>query len=367
MVAAIPQTLVDKYGHWTGRIPNDVLAALTVEQLAGRLERAQDRWNAALGPDGDGNVLKATSDAEEILAAPVEGATPKGKPTSALKAAGITGDDMQTHGRWVSRIPDEVLVKMDRPAVLRRAELAAAEYARTGSMGESDRILKAEAHVVPSAPMTDMQAAAYRRGVREDLARQYGRWIGEVPDEVLGKLDAAELVDRCEYAQGLMERGQAYPHPGMIHGFLDKAQQALRALPRAEVEAEAARLDKAAMLTDDRRLAAGYMDQARKLRDDNPAAPAAHRPGWLGKALRGSDSEVLNKAEVLALGSGVESLAAALRAEVQAALDASPRTQALRAKERALERQLGLLKSQIADMQKTESPVLTKVDRSRRP
>ncbi|MER7182919.1 hypothetical protein ABT404_26195 [Streptomyces hyaluromycini] len=51
---------------------------------------------------------------------------------------------------------------------------------------------------------------------------------------------------------------------------------------------------------------------------------------------------------------------------MQAAIDASPRAQALRAQERSLERQTGLLKSRIAELQKTESPVLTKVDRSRK-
>lgn len=366
MVASIPQTLVDKYGHWTGRIPHDVLSDLTVEQLAGRLERAQARWNAALAPDGDGDILTATSDAEEILAAPVAGVKPKGKETSALKAAGLTGADMDQHGRWLSRIPDDVLEKMDRPSVLRRVQVAAAEYSRTGSVTDADRILKADAHIVASAPMTQVQAAAFHRGVREDLAREYGRWIGDVPDEVLAKLDAAELVDRCEYAQGLMERGKANQQPGLIYGYLDRAQQVMRSLPRAEVEAEAKRLEKAAMLLDDRRLAQGYMERARQLREANPQAPAVQRPGWMGKALRGSDSEVLHKAEVLALGGGIKALKAALQAEVQAALDADPKMQALRARERSLEQQIGLLKSQIAELQKVDAPVMTKVDRSRK-
>ncbi|MER7182918.1 hypothetical protein ABT404_26190 [Streptomyces hyaluromycini] len=196
---------------------------------------------------------------------------------------------------------DDVLVKMDRPAVLRRVQVADAEYSRTGSIADADRILKSDAHVAASAPMTQVQAAAFHRGVREDLARELGRWIGDVPDEVLAKLDAAELVDRCEYAQGLMERGRANPQPGMIYGYLDRAQKVMRSLPRAEVEAEATRLEKAAMLLDDRRLAQGYQDRARQLREGNPQAPAVERRGWVGKALRGSDSEVLYKAEVLAL------------------------------------------------------------------
>lgn len=301
MVAAIPQNLADKYGHWTGRIPGDVLSALTVEQLAGRLQRAQGRLDAAMATTGDGDIPAATADAEEILAAPVAGATPNGAQTSALKTVGITGADMGQHGSWISRVPDDLLLKMDRPAVLRRAELAAVEYGRTGSLAAADRILKAEAHVVPSAPMTATAQAAYRRGVREDLAREYGRWIADVPDEVLVKLDAAELVDRCEHAKGLTKRGGADPMPGMIHGYLDRARQVLTALPRAEVEAEAARLSKAAMISDDRRLAQGYMERVTQLRESNPQPPAVARPTWLGKALRAAEPtttpRVLHKAQ----------------------------------------------------------------------
>ncbi|MER6126087.1 hypothetical protein ABT173_26385 [Streptomyces sp. NPDC001795] len=68
---------------------------------------------------------------------------------------------------------------------------------------------------------------------------------------------------------------------------------------------------------------------------------------------------------MLSLG-GVEALAAALEAEVQAAIDASPRMQVLRARERALERQIGLLKSQIGELQKVDGHVLPKADRSRK-
>ncbi|WP_328746399.1 hypothetical protein OHT57_12690 [Streptomyces sp. NBC_00285] len=289
MVAAVPQNLADKYGHWTGRIPGDVLSALTVEQLAGRLQRAQGRLDTAMAPTGDGDIPAATAEAEEILAAPVSGAMPNGPQTSALKTVGITGADMDQHGSWISRVPDDLLLKMDRPAVLRRAELAVTEYGRTGSLAAADRILKADAHVVPSVPMTAAAQAAYRRGVREDLARDYGRWIADVPDEVLVKLDAAELVDRCEHVKGLTKRGAEDPMPGAIHGYLDRARQVLTALPRGEVEAEAARLNKAAMLSDDRRLAQGYMERVAQLREANPQPPAVARPAWLGKAVRGPE------------------------------------------------------------------------------
>ncbi|MFE7856025.1 hypothetical protein [Streptomyces sp. NPDC057403] len=301
MVAAIPQTLADKYGHWTGRVPLDVLSELTVEQLAGRLQRAQTRWDQAMAPDGDGDILAATADAEAILAAPVAGAKPKSETKSALKAVGLTGGDMAKHGEWLSRIPDNVLVKMDRPAVLKRAEIAAAEYQRTGSLVAADQILKADAHVVATAPMTAAAQAAYRRGVREDLAREYGAWIDRIPDAVLAKLDAAEVVERCEEARGLEARGAADPHPGMIWGYQQRATDVLKAMPRAELDAEVTHLEKAALVSDDRGLALGYQERARQLREANPQPQAMARPGWLGKALRAPEPQptanVLHKAD----------------------------------------------------------------------
>ncbi|MFD9651736.1 hypothetical protein [Streptomyces mirabilis] len=299
MVAAVPQQMAEKYGQWTDKIPADVLADLTEAQVHGRLRKAQARWETAAGKGGDGDLTKALTEAGEILAAPAPGA--KAKTPSVLKSVGVTGADMDKHGRWVSRIPDEVLLKMDRPSIVKRAEVAAAEYGRTGSVVDADRVLMAAAHVVASAPMTKTAQAAYRRGVREDLAREYGQWIGEVPDEVLAKLDAAELVDRCEYAKGLEARGKADPVPGMIHGYYDRARMVLKSLPQAEVEAEAARLEKSAMLVDEPQLSRGYAERARRLRADNPQAPAVQRPGWLGKAVQAPElaavPRVLHKAQ----------------------------------------------------------------------
>lgn len=299
MVAAVPQQMAEKYGQWADKIPADVLADLTEAQVHGRLRKAQARWETAAGEGGDGNLTKALTEAGEILAAPAPGA--KAKTPSALKSVGVTGEDMARLGPWVSRIPDDVLLKMDRPSVVERAEVAAAEYARTADMAAADRILSAPAHVVASAPMTKAARAASVRGVREDLAREYGEWIAKVPDEVLVKLDAAELVDRCEYARGLEARGKADPTPGMIHGYYDRARMVLKSLPRAEVEAEAARLEKSARIADEPQLARGYADRARHLRDDNPQAPAVARPAWLGKAVQPPEPvavpRVLHKAQ----------------------------------------------------------------------
>lgn len=341
MVAAVPQQMAEKYGQWADKIPADVLADLTEAQVHGRLRKAQARWEAAVGEGGDGDLPKAMTEAGEILAAPAPGATAKGKTPLVLKAVGVTGEDMERSGRWVSRIPEDVLVKMDRASVLKRAEVAGAEYARTGDVAAADRVLSAPAYVVASAPMTKAAQVAYRRGVREDLAREYGQWIGEVPDEVLAKLDAAELVDRCEYARGLEARGKADPTPGMIHGYYDRARMVLKSLPRAEVEAEAARLEKSAMLVDEPQLSHGYAERARRLRADNPQAPAVQRPGWLGKAMQAPEPVVvprvlhkaqgaaktpkpvqrppakrrrgsLSKADAARIGAGLEALEAAL-------------------------------------------------------
>ncbi|MFF4823137.1 hypothetical protein ACFY20_08880 [Streptomyces sp. NPDC001312] len=300
MVAAVPQHLAQRYGQWADKIPATVLADLTEDQVAGRLRRAQACWEAAALDGGQDVLTKALTDAGTILAAPAPGAK-EGKRTSALKDAGLTGADMERHGRWLSRIPDGVLTKMDRPAALTRAELAASEFARTGSVDAADRVLSAPAHVVLAEPMTKAAQAATVRGVREDLARAYGEWIAKVPDEVLSKLDATELVDRCEHAKVLEARGKASPVQGAIHGYLDRARQVLGALPRAEVEAEAVRLEKAALGADEPQLVRGYMDRVRELRDANPQAPAVERPTWLGKAVRAPEPRtvpgVLHKAD----------------------------------------------------------------------
>ncbi|MFJ2737673.1 hypothetical protein [Streptomyces sp. NPDC087317] len=300
MVAAVPQHLAQRYGQWADKIPATVLTDLTEDQLAGRLRRAQACWEAAALDGGQDVLTKALTDAGTILAAPVPGAK-KGKRSSALKDAGLTGADMERHGRWLSRIPDDVLTKMDRPAALKRAELAASEFARTHSVDAADRVLSAPAHVVMAEPMTKAAHAATVRGVREDLARAYGEWIAKVPDAVLSKLDAAELVDRCEHARGLEARGKANPYPGAIHGYMDQARQVLGALPRAVVEAEVALLEKAALVAEDPRLARGHMDRVRELREANPQAPVVERPAWLGKAVRASEPKtvpgVLHKAD----------------------------------------------------------------------
>lgn len=144
---------------------------------------------------------------------------------------------------------------------------------------------QAEAEVAASHP-------AVQRRVRGEFGHeQHRRAVG------LGVVRPAPGMELpcCQVAGEAPPRRRPDSPGGGPGARLDKAQQVMRALPRAEVEKESRRLEKAAMLTDDRNLARGYMDRARQLREENPQAPAVQRPRWVGKALRGSESEVLYK------------------------------------------------------------------------
>jgi hypothetical protein len=95
------------------------------------------------------------------------------------------------------------------------------------------------------------------------------------------------------------------------------------------------------MLVDEPQLARRYGERARRLREDNPQAPAVERPAWLGKAVRAPEPAVaprvlhktqgvasppnpvqkppvkrrrgsLSKADAARIGAGLEALEAAL-------------------------------------------------------
>jgi hypothetical protein len=108
--------MAKEYGQWAEKIHADVLAGLTSDQLYRRLRKVQAHWEKAAGQGGTDVLAKALIEAGEILTAPAP--TPAGTAPSVLKTIGITGADMDQHGRWISRIPDETLSKMDRPSVV---------------------------------------------------------------------------------------------------------------------------------------------------------------------------------------------------------------------------------------------------------
>lgn len=282
MVVAVPKQLADKYPEWAGKIPRPVLKSLTVDEVGGRLRRAQARWDQAAGEGGDRDYRAALADAQTILAAPAASASAAPR-RSALKAAGITSEVMEQHGKWISKIPDDVLFKLDSTRAVERAERAEA-LARQGREVDTPAVLAADPAVRFGEQLDKSASVAVARGVREDLARAYGRWIAHVPDDLLGRLDAAELADRCEYAQKLDDRIAGAPDSTTAQGYAELARQHLGSMPRAELEAEVDRLRTAALKSDAPTLTSGYLQKAAQLQHDNPQAPQVPRAHLTGKA-----------------------------------------------------------------------------------
>lgn len=94
-----------------------------------------------------------------------------------------------------------------------------------------------------------------------------------IPDEVRSALSPAELLARCEHAAELTKTAFAVSDRTLTYGYLERADQVLKAMTRAQLAAELDTLNKAAAAAPTTALASSYAAARSALVRDNPQPP----------------------------------------------------------------------------------------------
>ncbi len=136
--------------------------------------------------------------------------------------------------------------------------------------------------------------------ITPDLRAKYPRIVDYFDADVLGKLDQAEVLDRCDAAQELYAKAFGPGVSGnLTWGFIDRAKAICKAAPRDETERLAQVWVAKAMAAHTNVHAAGCLEKAEQIRRENPQAPSKHRPGVKTSAeLEAEQNMVLLKADV---------------------------------------------------------------------
>jgi hypothetical protein len=131
-----------------------------------------------------------------------------------------------------------------------------------------------------------------------EMRRVYGDKVKWVPEALLPRLDQDEILDRLDDATALMKKFEQAPGD-LALGYFDRAKQVCSAAPRGEVEQEASAWITKAEQAFTPQHSAGCREQARAIRDANPAA--TRRPRTASpEQMRHSEALALLKADIAA-------------------------------------------------------------------
>lgn len=133
-----------------------------------------------------------------------------------------------------------------------------------------------------------------------EMRQKYHRTVGWIPADLVPHLDQDEILDRLDDAEALWTKFEKAPQD-VAPGYLERARQICRGLPRDQVEAEAARWLAKAEQAYTPQHAAGCREQARLIRQDNPTATRRQRPRTTAPSpeqQRHADAVALLKADV---------------------------------------------------------------------
>ncbi|MFH9225943.1 hypothetical protein [Streptomyces lydicus] len=179
-----------------------------------------------------------------------------------------------------------------------------------------------------------------------EMRRIYGRDADLIPADVLARIGRDEILDRLDEAQALRAKVKTAPSD-LAYGYVERAQQILKAAPRDEVEEAAGHWLQKAQDAYTPTHSAECRRQAALLRTANPAATRRRRE---------PSREEKRHAEALA----------AFKADVVTALASDPdwvRMQAVRtAQADQLQAGVAELAANVADIRKAMQPDLTKID-----
>ncbi|MFJ9903932.1 hypothetical protein ACIRVK_13675 [Streptomyces sp. NPDC101152] len=115
--------------------------------------------------------------------------------------------------------------------------------------------------------------------ITPEMRAKYPRIIDYFTADVVGKLDQAEVLDRCDEAQRLYEKAFADSTPReLVWGHLERAQAVCKAAPRDETELAVQEWTAKAQTAHTNIGASAYLEKADEIRRANPQAPRMVRP-----------------------------------------------------------------------------------------
>ena len=157
--------------------------------------------------------------------------------------------------------------------------------------------------------------------ITPELRAKFPQIVAYFEADVVGRLDQAEVLDRCDEAQRLYEKAFAAGTPReLLWGHLEKAQAVCNAVPRDETELLAAEWEAKAKTAVTNWAASAYLEKAEEIRRTNPPAPQKVRPAAKTEAeVEAEQNMLLLKADL--------AKAAVLEKARQAAEDAEYREQ----------------------------------------
>jgi hypothetical protein len=115
--------------------------------------------------------------------------------------------------------------------------------------------------------------------ITPEMRERYGYIVDWLPQDVLSRIDQDEVLDRLDAAQEWMTKAAKPGMPAdLFRGYIARAQEFLKARPRAEVETEAQRWTEKAEKAFTPQHASACISKAIEVRTQNAVAPRRVRP-----------------------------------------------------------------------------------------